>query len=428
MVGCMFLCIALLVLVTLSHATAAAPNGDGIGVLLMQEQASTEQMKPVLSTLSGIAAHVALCQMAYNEETALHMEDWSKRYGIRHIVYEGERNLCLASYRQSGLVPQRRILLLEWNMHLEISGPPSAIWQQLDVDNGLYGVAPDVNGLLLDWTPILLRVEAKCGFLGRLICVDNSYAHNKLLRVRFELDEDRESRELIEDAMVREGKPLLLKNITITRKPPQGPSAMTADAHLAPPADTQFAHGWYWLGRALEDRGNGSNTAAVQQVFSKRFELPSPVPAERGEIWYAGYRIGALARPVEEAVPLLLDSYNRDPRRREPLAVLTRKYREADKYTLCRLFGLAALSVPCPIALGPDAGPHIELHVYEWTVVDDTVFCLSKLGEYDKAAKLLGQLLAYDKHATLPTDHRLRLEANLKWIVNETEIKPPPSQ
>jgi tetratricopeptide (TPR) repeat protein len=228
---------------------------------------------------------------------------------------------------------------------------------------------------------------------------------------------DAADRELIEDAMGEQRYPgVRLHNVTIRRVPPSGPAE--ADTALLPPSDPGFGYAWYWLGRALEHRACSTCNSVARDAFAKRFELGG---GDRGDLWYASYRLGALAVQLEEAVPILLDAYNRDPGRREPLALLARRYREADKPELCVLFALAALSIPFPGGIGPAAGPHLELHVYEWSVADDAALCLTALGQHERAAALYGQILAHPAHVTLSADQRARMEKNLAWLKEQQQ-------
>lgn len=397
-----------------------------VGALVFQPQhVTTQQLQPLLGTLDAVAGHVALCQFVYNEETAQYLNKWAKQSGVAATVYEGHRNACLKSYRASGLATGDRFMLLEWNMRLEIPGVASRVWSQLPATAGHVGIgyAMDMNGAVLDWTPLLVRTDALCGYLGRLLCVDNSGAMAQLLRVQFELDVDADTREGIEDSMIAwttaETTPVVLKNITIRRIPAQAPGDGIPQSAWLPPADPKFGHAWHWLARVLDNAPCAECPKMAMDAYTRRFELEE----QGGEKWYAAYRLGALAPELTDATNWLLDAYQREPRRREPLAALARRYRQDAKPLLCVLFGMAALAIPFPGNHWPAAGPHLEMHLYEWSLADDVSLCMDALGQHARAASLLGQVLSHPEFLTLPPTERTRLEANLNSMQEKQKPK-----
>jgi len=371
-----------------------------VGALVFQSTGTKEHITALLGPLqNAYVRHVALCQTLPDADTIKYLEKWSRAQQIPILVIEGSRNVCLARYRESGLAPNGLMLLVEWNMQVHVQSKWA--WK-LGADE-LYGVAADQNGVIFDWTPLLLRIEAHCGYLGRFICVDNSYAHSLLLRTRFELDIEAWDRDLIEGALDLASGRAILANASVTRHPPWLPG--DDEQPVMPPTDPEFAYAWTWTGRTYE----------ALEMWDKAFEAYDHAGGE----WYALYRAGAVLLAngslIAEASPYLLEAYNTEPRRREPLVVLARAYRRAKKFVLCRLYGMAALAVPFPFA--PDAGPHIEVHVYEWVTVDETALCLMELREYHKAVSLLDHVLENKKYSTLPTPERERLQQNRDWCV-----------
>jgi hypothetical protein len=414
-------------LVAITLAVLSVSNATGnVGALLFQGPGTTEQIAGVLTSLqSAYVGHVALCQSRMlsdpklSAETVKYVHDWGQKTGIKVATYKTFRNACLAQYRQSGLVPMEGyILLVEWNMRLQVQS--KKVWR-LPVD-ALYGMAPDQNGGLFDWTPLLLRIKAHCGYFGRFLCVDNSYAYGHLQRTHYEMDSDRAERELIEGAYATMDighMASLMTNVSITRHPSWTPGQ--EEGPILKLQDRQFAFAWEWLGRAYETRGQWKE---AHTAYLQRTELDNPVVWEDGK-WYATYRTGVVVLSdggsVHEASGYLLDAYNMQPSRREPLAVLTRAYRVAGKFALCRLYGMAALSIPFPTT--PWTGPHVEVHVYEWTLVDDTSLCLMDLHDYAGAVALLEHVLQRPSYSTASAEDVDRLRQNLAWSKEQMASK-----
>jgi hypothetical protein len=393
----------------------AVSGRERVGALLFQSVATTEQVAGTLTSLQDAhVGHVALCQTRALPETTKYLEDWARKTGTGSVAYVGCRNACLSQYRQSGLVPSSGLLLLvEWNMRIHVQA--GLRWRLPPDESVLYGLVPDQNGVLFDWTPLLMRVEARCGYLGRFLCVDNSYAHSHLLRVRFELDVDPWERELIEGAATI-APFALITNVTVTRQPPWGPG-QGDDEELLPPQDRTFAYAWHWLARSQETRELWEE---AHKSYLQGIEL---LQGDPGIHWYALYRAGTTVLSagggVDEAARYLLLAYDAEPRRREPLAALTQAYRKAGRFALCRLYGMVALSIPFPIA--PAMGPHVEVHVYEWSVADETALCLMELREYDQATTLMQHVLQRPAHSTLPVAERERMQHNVEWCRAQKE-------
>jgi len=400
-------------LVLCSTANAAVLTSNDVGALVFQPHfVSTQQLAPLIRTLHEHAEHVALCQVVYNEESARFLMNWSKESGIPVVIYEGHRNECIATYRNAG--GWGKFLLLDWNTELDCVGPCRLVWNQLK-DQGV-GYAADVNGAVLDWTPLLMRSDAHCGYLGRMVCVDNAVAHRQLLSIKFELDVDAKTRQTIEEALVTT-HPTVLRNVTIRRSPPTVPGHGTDLQNLLPPADHGFGHGWHWLGRSLDNVPDCKECPNMaRDAYLRRFQLHGTTDEVAGEKWYAAYRLGSLSRQTDEGVQWLLEAYNREPRRREPLAALARLYRTSEKPSLCLLFGMAALAIPFPGGTWPPAGPHVELQVYEWSIADDVSLCMTMLGQHARAASMMSQVLSHNSFVTLPAAERARMEKNLAWL------------
>jgi hypothetical protein len=380
-----------------------------LGALIFQAAADTMQLSPTIDSVKSYVSHVVVCQPVHaTREMEGYMSEWSRHTHIPSAVYKGTRNACLRAY--SNLVPPTvvSVVLVEWNMRLYVNGSiPMSSWhheQSTGIDNGAeYAVAPDQSGLVLDWTPLVMRVGARCGYLGRFICVDSDVAHRHLMAVDYELDVDKETRQVIERDMISIYKypPPVLANVFITRQPLKGKE----NAMPEPPADPEFAYAWYWMGRECEK--TFAEMDAARMAFTRRLDLSD----DAGDRWYATYRLGDMAVDPLQSVNLLLEAYNLQPRRREPLAALIRRYADEGKYALCQLFGSIALAIPFPA--GPEIGPHIEVPIYEWMVADEYSVCLARLGHLREAADLAQRLLAASAITTMPEEHRQRIEENI---------------
>jgi len=341
------------------------------------------------------------------------MDEWSRQNRIPSVVHKATRNGCLRVY--STLIPATiiSVVLLEPNMRIHVNGSiPIAHWNVDSFGEDLgadYAVVPDQSGLVLDWTPFIMQVGARCAYLGRFVCVDNDVAHRHLLQLDYELDVDQETRELIERDVIcsRKYPPPVLQNVYITRDLSAAKKKKKHHAPLEPPSDPRFAYVWYWMGRELESQGN---TEAARKAYLRRLENAG----DPGDLWYTVYRMGDTSPEPSQATSLLLEAYNLQPRRREPLAALARRYADDSKYSLCMLFGLAALSLPFPT--GPETGPHVETPIYEWMVADELTICLARLGRVKEAADLADKILSAVGLTTLSDEHRARIAENhLVW-------------
>jgi tetratricopeptide (TPR) repeat protein len=153
--------------------------------------------------------------------------------------------------------------------------------------------------------------------------------------------------------------------------------------------DPENARGWFYLGQALEQQGDW---AGAFDAYYRRVLMSE---GSREEIWFAVYRLGHCllqnGTSIEGAARYYLDAYNFDPTRREPLYALMRNYRLAGKYATCRLFGVAALSIPFPannpLAIG------IELPLYEYATPEELAACLYELNEKKTALDLLERVM-----------------------------------
>ena len=407
----------LLLFILLSvSGSAGAPL---LGAIIFQASAETQQLSPTIDSirLAGVE-HVFLCQPAHStREMEGYMSEWSKHSRIPSTVHKGTRNACLAVYPT--LVPPSivTVALVEWNMRLHVNGTiPISHWylnEEAEDTGAEYAVAPDQSGLVLDWTPFVMRVGARCGYLGRFLCVDSDVVHRHLLRVEYELDVDKDTRELIERDMIspRKYPPPVLSNVFITR---QTPKKGKKEGNLPePPADPAFSYAWYWMGRECESH---MESDMARNAYARRLDNSG----EPGDLWYTVYRLGDMAVDPSQAIRLLLEAYDLQPRRREPLAALMRRYADEGKYTLCQLFGGLAMAIPFPS--GPGTGPHVEIPVYEWMVADELSICMARLGRVKEAASLLEQLLATTRMTTMAPEHRTRIEENL--LVWKTTTTP----
>jgi hypothetical protein len=149
------------------------------------------------------------------------------------------------------------------------------------------------------------------------------------------------------------------------------------------------------------------STDAARHAYTMRLA----VSGEPGDHWYATYRMGDTSDDPLQAINLLLEAYNLQPKRREPLAALVRRYADQGKYALCQMFGAIALAIPFPA--GPETGPHVEIPIYEWMVADEYSVCLARLGHTADAAHLAERLLASPSLSTLSDEHRSRIEENI---------------
>jgi len=389
-----------------------------LGAIIFQASADTQQLSPTIDSvrLAGVE-HVFLCQPAHStREMEGYMSEWSKHSRIPSTVHKGTRNACLAIYPTSVPPSIVTVVLVEWNMRLHVNGSiPISHWYLNDEaeDTGAeYAVVPDQNGLVLDWTPFVMRVGARCGYLGRFLCVDSDVAHRHMLQVEYELDVDKDTRELIERDMIspRKYPPPILSNVFITRESgKKKPQWSTPE----PPADPGFAYAWYWMGRECESH---MQPDMARNAYARRLDNSG----DPGDLWYTVYRLGDMSVDPSQSIRLLLEAYDLQPRRREPLAALMRRYADEGKYTLCQLFGGLAMAIPFP--RGPETGPHVEIPIYEWMVADELSVCMARLGHVKEAASLLDQLLANPRMTTMAPEHRTRMEENL--LVWKTTTTP----
>ena len=407
--------VMLLIWLSLLVHTDASDPVSKVGAMVFQSSAQVMQMSPTLDSIRPYVEHVFICQpRSASLEMEGYLSEWSRHTGIPGIVHKGTRNACLRVYASMADPAVTTLLLVEWNMRLQVNGTvPWLEWY--DHEGPEYALAPDQSGLVLDWSPIVMRVGARCGYLGRFICVSSDTAHRHLLQVEYELDVDKNTRHLIEREMIslQDHRPLVLPNLFISRQPPRNqppnPSPALQRAQQGspppePPADTQFAYAWYWMGRECEARMEGD---MARHAYTMRLD----VTGDPGDLWYALYRLGDMATESDQAIRLLLEAYNVQPKRREPLAALTRRYADEGKYMLCRLFGSTALAIPFPT--GPETGPHVEVPVYEWMVADELSICLARTGRTDDAAQLAAHIVDNPHLTTLPEDQRKRIAANV---------------
>jgi len=397
-----------LMLITVIAASVDTRAVPLLGAIIFQSAATTEQLSPTIDSLRSHVKHVFVCQpIGSTREMEGFMSEWSRYTKIPIVVHQGTRNACLRVY--ASLVPPTvvTVALVEWNMRLHVNGTiPQHDWyvDEKGHDNGYdYAVAPDQMGAVLDWSPFVMRVGARCGYLGRFICVESDVAHRHLLQVDYELDVDKDTRALIEREIISVKKypPPVLDNVYITRQPLRFPGSRTAPE---PPSDQEFAYAWYWMGRECEAQ---MSTDAARNAYTRRLA----VSGEPGDHWYATYRMGDTSTDPLQATHLLLEAYNLQPKRREPLAALMRRYADEEKWTLCQMFGALALAIPFPA--GPQTGPHVEIPIYEWMVADEYSLCLARLGHTADAAHLAERLLASPTLSTLPEEHRKRIEENI---------------
>jgi hypothetical protein len=417
--------IAVLSLIVALGAAVAPVPAAKLGALVFQGSVATEiqQLSPTIDSLKPHVQHVFLCQPASaSRDMENYMSEWSRYTGIASVVHKGTRNACLRVYWSLAPPTVVAMLLVEWNMRVHVNGTiPLQRWY-LDEESGEdtgadYAVAPDQSGLVLDWSPFLMRVGARCGYLGRFICVDNDVSYRHLLQVDYELDVDKETRELIErDAIsIKKYPPPVLVNVYIARSPPNRSPSSPPE----PPTDPEFAYAWYWMGRECEMQMAGE---MARLAYTRRLELAgSSGGGGFGDMWYALYRLGDTHEDPSQAIRLLLEAYELQPRRREPLAALVRRYAEEGKYALCKLFASIALAIPFPV--GPETGPHVEVPVYEWMVADEYSICLARLGYTLEAAQLAQRVLESPSLTTLPVEHAERIRENIAvW----KPLPPPP--
>jgi hypothetical protein len=378
-----------------------------LGALIFQSRATTQELSPVIESVKDHVRHIVVCQPEQStREMEGYMSEWSRYTHIPSAVHKGTRNACLRVYTSLAPPTVVTVVLVEWNMRLHVNGSiPMSSWHHdvgTGADNGAdYAVAPDQSGLVMDWTPLVMRVTARCGYLGRFICVDSAEAHRHLLLVDYELDVDKETRQVIERDIIPVSKypPPVLSTVYITRI-----GKLSRGGVPEPPADPEFAYAWYWMGRECELQMEGDT---ARMAFTRRLDLSD----DPGDRWYATYRLGDMTTNPVQATYLLLEAYDLQPRRREPLAALMRRYADEGKYGLCQLFGSTALALPFPA--GPQTGPHVELPVYEWMVADEYSVCLAHLGHAKEAADLARRLLATSSMTTMPVDQRKRIEENI---------------
>ena len=410
------ICFGLLLLVVVVGTLVDASAVPRLGALVFQSQANTMQLAPAIESVGPHVRHVVVCHPSSSQdarEMERYMVEWSRHSRVPSTVHKGTRNACLRAY--SSLAPPTVIgvVLVEWNMHLHVNGSIPFDLNMLE-QGADYALAPDQSGLVMDWTPIVMTVGARCGYLGRFICVESDVAHRHLLLVDYELDVDRGTRELIEREMISPAKypPPVLSNVYITRNPTRLPQSLSHAAAAAaavmpePPADAEFAYAWSWMGRECELQMQGD---AARMAFTRRLDLSDDV----GDRWYAAYRLGDMTADPVQSTYLLLEAYNLQPRRREPLAALSRRYADEGKYALCQLFSSIALAIPFPV--GPQTGPHVEIPLYEWMVADEYSVCLARLGYVKEAHELARRLLSTlpVTATTMPLEHRKRIEENI---------------
>jgi hypothetical protein len=165
----------------------------------------------------------------------------------------------------------------------------------------------------------------------------------------------------------------------------------------------------FFLARSLEDGGRSTEAFAIYQ---QRIGMGG---SWSDEVWYSKYRLGlcllANGTHVDQAAPYLLDAYDSDPRRREPLFHLVQHYRLHGKYHLCVLFASVAHGIQFP----PAGSLFVETAVYEWAVADELSVCLSYTSEKQRAADILERVLSAT-HSTLDDNTRQRLVGNLDWF------------
>lgn len=388
------------------------------GALVFQAGAEVMQLAPTIDSVRPHVQHVFVCQPEHsNREMEGYMGEWSRHTKIPSMIHKGTRNACLRVYESLAPPSILTVLLVEWNMRFHVNGTIPHV-RHLDEDAD-YALAPDQSGQVLDWTPLAMNVGARCGYMGRFVCVGTDVAHRHLMQLEYELDVDKDTRELIERDMIsiRRYPPPVLVNVLIIRQPPRVASSKAVP--MDPPSDFHFGYAWYWMGKECEAQlqGEQARNAYVQRLQSS---------GDSGDMWYALYRLGDTDPDPAAAVRTLLEAYNMQPRRREPLAALMRRYADEDKYAMCHLFGAAAMTIPFPS--GPQAGPHVEIPIYEWMVADELSLCLARLGHPGEAARLVEQLLNGSSLTTLPQEQRTRIQENLLvWKTAATGKEKVPS-
>ncbi len=263
-------------------------------IVVFHARGPVAQLKEALSSLakhSGIIPGLAtvVCVPREDEAISKAVKQWPAS------VFVGHRNACLSHVQTSAADSggdDTAILMFDSNARLVFNNTIQSL--RPDV---LYGVAIDQDGELVEWTPLFVRKGARCGFMGRFICVDNSRAYKKLSATRYELDVSPEDRELIDGASVASFQ--TLRDVSITRHPP---TELASDDPRGP-ADPEFAHAWYLLGRVHEASGNW---VLAEQAYAKRLALGG----ETHDMWYAMYRLGVHAETLETATPYLLEAYD----------------------------------------------------------------------------------------------------------------------
>lgn len=395
-----------------------------LGAIVFQGAADTQDLLATVNSARNAGAqHIFVCQPSRStREAEGAMSEWSRYTHVPSLVHQATRNGCLRVY--GTLVPATIVsfLLVERNMRIRVNGSiPVTHWQDAPghgnylEDN--YAVVPDQSGLVLDWTPFIMRMGARCAYLGRFVCLYDDVTHRHLLQLDYELDVEEATRELIERDIVSPQRypPPVLFNVFVTRHLPP-PDKVKEQPEPEPPSDPHFAYAWYWMGRELEAQ---MNTEAARKAYVRRLENSG----DPGELWYSIYRLGDTAPDPGQSIPLLLEAYNLQSQRREPLAALMRRYADEGKYAVCLLFGAAALTIPFP--RGPDTGPHIEVPLYEWMVADELSICLARSGRVKEAAALAEKLLSIAELTTLDDKHRGRIMENL--LVWKTKAGPVPA-
>jgi tetratricopeptide (TPR) repeat protein len=135
------------------------------------------------------------------------------------------------------------------------------------------------------------------------------------------------------------------------------------------------------------------------------------------EAWCALYHAARVRETMggdfAEALQAYLRAYQYRTTRAEPLYHLARHFREAGDYALAHLFAARAVEIPLPNDI-----LFVEQSVYRWKALDELAVASYFVGQVERAAQLLDQLLA---SGALPLEERARVEKNRRLCERSLE-------